>query len=69
MPLRYYSTNIQWSEEDEAFIVTLPEFDHAKTHGTIYEEAVKNAEEVLNLLMEAYSIEGKELPQPHYAFL
>jgi predicted RNase H-like HicB family nuclease len=59
---------IHWSEADEAFVVTLPEFDNCKTHGVTYEEAVKSAEAVLELLVEAYSAEGKELPQPHYTF-
>ena len=36
--------NIQWSEEDQAYVVTLPEWgDFAKTHGETYEEAAKNA--------------------------
>jgi predicted RNase H-like HicB family nuclease len=60
---------IQWSEEDSVFVVTLPEFDHCKTHGSTYEEAVKNAEEVLKLLVETYATEGKELPSPQYAFV
>jgi predicted RNase H-like HicB family nuclease len=55
----HFSMLIQWSEEDNVFVVTLPEFDHCKTHGSTYEEAVKNAEEVLELLVEAYSAEGK----------
>ena len=69
MTLHHYSMLIHWSEADEAFIVTLPEFDNCKTHGDTYEEAVKSAEAVLELLIEAYSIEGKELPQPRYAFV
>jgi antitoxin HicB len=63
-----YFMLIQWSEDDESFLVTLPEFDDCKTHGDTYEEAVKSAETVLEVLMEAYSAEGKELPQPRYAF-
>ena len=59
---------IHWSEEDEAFVLTLPKFDDCKTHGNTYEEAVKSAEAVLELLIEAYSAESKELPPPHYAF-
>ena len=59
---------IHWSEEDEAFVVTLPEFDDCKTHGDTYEEAVKSAEAVLELLIEAYSAESKKLPPPRYAF-
>jgi antitoxin HicB len=68
MTPNYYSMLIHWSEEDEAFVVTLPEFDDCKTHGDTYEEAVKSAEAVLELLIEAYSAESKKLPPPRYAF-
>ncbi|WP_231585899.1 type II toxin-antitoxin system HicB family antitoxin, partial [Crocosphaera watsonii] len=48
-----YSILIQWSDEDECYIVSLPEFGkYARTHGDTYEEAVKNAQEVLELLIE-----------------
>jgi antitoxin HicB len=68
MASHHYSMLIHWSQEDEAFVVTLPEFDDCKTHGGTYEEAVKSAKTVLELLTEAYSTEGKELPLPHFAF-
>lgn len=57
-----YSIIIQWSNEDECYIVSLPEFGkYARTHGDTYEEAVKNAQEVLELLME----DNNNLPQPN----
>ena len=40
-----YSMIIQWSEEDQIYIVTLPEFGGNKTHGNTYEEAAKNGQE------------------------
>lgn len=56
-----YSILIQWSDEDQCYIVSLPEFGkYARTHGDTYEEAVKNAQEVLELL-----IEDDNLPQPN----
>jgi predicted RNase H-like HicB family nuclease len=58
-----YSIIIQWSEEDEKYIASLPEFGpYAHTHGESYEEALKNAQEVLELLREDYQARGKELP-------
>ena len=57
-----YSILIQWSDEDQCYIVSLPEFGkYAKTHGNTYEEALKNAQEVLELLIEDRS----NLPQPN----
>jgi antitoxin HicB len=60
-----YSMIIQWSDEDQAYIVTLPEFSNCRTHGETYEEAVKNGEEVLELLIETYREDGKPLPEPN----
>ncbi len=37
-----YRMLIEWSEEDQDFVVTLPEFPCNRTHGTTYEEAAKN---------------------------
>jgi predicted RNase H-like HicB family nuclease len=59
-----YSMIIQWSDEDEAFIVTLPEFGGCQTHGATYDDAVRNAEEVLELLVESYNKQGEQLPPP-----
>lgn len=42
---------IEWSDEDNAFIVTVPELVGCRTHGRTYEEAVKNAEDVLYLYL------------------
>ncbi len=46
---------IQWSDEDECLVVFLPEFKNIMqpvTHGDTYEEALRNAQEVLELLSE-----------------
>ncbi|CAK0743178.1 antitoxin HicB [Gammaproteobacteria bacterium] len=49
----HYSILIQWSEQDESYVASLPEFGpYALTHGATYEEALKNAKEVLELLIE-----------------
>jgi len=60
--------NIIWSEEDNCYLVELPEFatsiQRYFTHGDTYEEALTNAKEVLALLIESYMEEGKNLPEP-----
>lgn len=60
-----YSMVIQWSEEDQAFVVSLPEFPNCRTHGATYEEAVKNGQEVLELVIESYREEDTPLPEPN----
>lgn len=62
-----YTIVIQWSDEDQCFVVLLPEFEDVMqpvTNGDTYEEAVKNAQEVLELLIEISLEEGKALPEP-----
>ncbi|MGK7957163.1 MAG: type II toxin-antitoxin system HicB family antitoxin [Crocosphaera sp.] len=61
-----YTIVILWSDEDQCYLVHLPEFHTQKfhTHGDTYEEALKNAQEVLELLIEEYKEDGKTLPQP-----
>ncbi len=43
-----YRIVIQWSDEDNCYLVGLPDFPGQKwrTHGNTYAESVKNAEEV-----------------------
>ncbi len=60
----HYSMTIEWSEEDEAYVVSFPEFSGAHTHGATYLEAVKNGQDVLGLLIESFEQEGKPLPEP-----
>ena len=57
----HYSILIQWSEEDQSYVASLPEFGpYALTHGATYEEALQNAREVLDLLIE----DTAPLPNP-----
>lgn len=61
-----YTIVIHWSDEDQCFVVLLPEFQDVMqpvTHGDTYEEALKNAQEVLELLIETSLEESKPLPE------
>lgn len=60
----HYNMYITWSVQDEVFIVEFPDFPGCKTHGIDYQEAAKNGEEVLQLLIDTYKKEGKPLPLP-----
>jgi antitoxin HicB len=62
----HYTIVIQWSPEDNCYLVHLPEFPTQPfhTHGDTYEEALANAKEVLGILVEEYQQDGKPLPQP-----
>jgi antitoxin HicB len=61
----HYSMVIEWSDDDQLYVVSLPEWGElAHTHGKTYTEAVKNGEEVLEMLVEHYQAEGRPLPRP-----
>ncbi len=60
----HYTIIIQWSELDQCFVVSFPEWGElCHTHGDTYEEAVKNAQEVLEMLIESTINQGKILPE------
>lgn len=61
----HYTIIIQWSEEDKCFVVSLPEWgEFCHTHGETYEEAFKNAQEVLEMLTQSSLEDGEPLPEP-----
>jgi len=66
--MNQYSMLIQWSEEDQLFLVTIPEFADRVvmpcTHGKTREEATRNGEEVMEMYLEAWQEEGEPLPEP-----
>ncbi|MDZ8239083.1 MAG: type II toxin-antitoxin system HicB family antitoxin [Nostoc sp. ChiQUE01a] len=61
-----YQMLIQWSEEDNCFLVGFPDFQRQRwrTHGDTYESAVANGIEALESLIIAYEATGDLLPEP-----
>ncbi|AFY88178.1 MAG: hypothetical protein CLLPBCKN_001800 [Chroococcidiopsis cubana SAG 39.79] len=61
-----YKMVIQWSNEDNCFLVGFPDFPGQtwRTHGATYESAVANGREALESLIMAYEATGEPLPQP-----
>lgn len=60
-----YSIIIEWSAEDRAFVVSLPEWgDLVHTHGGTYEEALRRGTELIALLVAARRGRDEPLPTP-----
>ena len=64
-----YSMLIEWSPEDEAYVVSFPEWEQtgryfAHTHGDTYAEAVANGEVLLAELVELAREQDIPLPEP-----
>ena len=64
-----YSLVIEWSDEDQAYVVLLPEWQgrvyQPVTDGATYEEVARKGQAVLATLIEQATQHGEELPQPH----
>jgi predicted RNase H-like HicB family nuclease len=59
-----YSILIQWSDEDDAYIVTVPELPGCTTHGATYEEALAHGLEAVESWIEANRAWGRPIPAP-----
>jgi antitoxin HicB len=59
-----YSMVIEWSVEDDTFVVSVPEFPGQHTHGATYEEAVERGHELIESLILWTLQDGKPLPPP-----
>jgi predicted RNase H-like HicB family nuclease len=60
-----YSVVIEWSDEDQVFVVSLPEWgDLIHTHGTTYEEALQRGKELIEGLVAARQERDEPLPRP-----
>ena len=57
-----YTVVLDYSQEDAVYLVTVPAFPEVHTYGATIEEAASNAKEAIELAMEMYREEGKELP-------
>jgi predicted RNase H-like HicB family nuclease len=63
-----YSMLIQWSNEDNAYLVALPEWQNEVqdifAHGDTYEEAARNGRECLEFLTKSAKELSEDLPEP-----
>jgi antitoxin HicB len=63
-----YAMLIQWSDEDDAYLVSLPEWEgrvfNPVTHGASYEEAARHGREALDGVIASSLKHGEPLPEP-----
>jgi predicted RNase H-like HicB family nuclease len=64
----HYSMVVQWSDDDQAYLVTLPEWEgrvfNPITHGSTYEMAIRQGHEALAALVASARRRGEPLPEP-----
>jgi predicted RNase H-like HicB family nuclease len=59
-----YEMIIYWSEEDEAFIIEVPELPGCMADGATYQEALANAEIIIQEWIETARELGRPIPEP-----
>ncbi len=59
-----YEMIIFWSENDNAYIVEIPELPGCKADGKTYQEAVHNAQIVIGEWIETAKLMGRDIPIP-----
>lgn len=59
-----YELVIYWSEEDDAYLIEVPELPGCMADGKTYEEALKNALTVIGEWIETARELGRAIPKP-----
>jgi len=59
-----YSINLSWSDEDECYVATVPEFPGLSAFGDTPDEAAKEAEIAAKGFIAVYEEDGDLLPEP-----
>jgi predicted RNase H-like HicB family nuclease len=59
-----YELIIYWSQEDESFIVEVPELSGCMADGATYQEALANAEIVIREWVDTARELGRPVPEP-----
>jgi len=59
-----YSINVAWSDEDECYIATIPEFTGLSAFGDSAEDAIQEAYVALEGFLEVYKEDNVPLPKP-----
>ena len=59
-----YELVIYWSEEDNSFVVEVPELPGCMADGATYEEAVTNARQVIEEWIQTARELGRTVPEP-----
>ncbi len=59
-----YEVIIYWSEGDKAFVAEVPELAGCMADGSTYQEALANAEMVIDEWLETARELGRAIPEP-----
>ena len=59
-----YELVIWWSDDDNAFLVEVPELPGCMADGSTYEEALANVQTIIAEWLDTARAEGRPIPEP-----
>ncbi len=59
-----YEIIIFWSKEDQAYLAEVPELSGCMADGETYQEALSNAEQIIQEWIETAQELGRSIPEP-----
>jgi predicted RNase H-like HicB family nuclease len=59
-----YEMIVYWSQEDQAYVVEVPELPGCMADGPTYQQAVAKAEDIIGEWIETARELGRSVPQP-----
>lgn len=59
-----YEIIIFWSKEDQAYLAEVPELSGCMADGETYQEALANAEQIIQEWIETAQELGRSIPEP-----
>ncbi|MDH4200117.1 MAG: type II toxin-antitoxin system HicB family antitoxin [Spirochaetia bacterium] len=60
-----YEMLIQWSDDDKAFLVEVPELPGCMADGKTRQEAIAQAEIIIDEWLQTAHLEGRPIPLPN----
>jgi predicted RNase H-like HicB family nuclease len=64
--MKDYHINVFYSEDDEGYIVDIPDLPHCSAFGTTPEDALREVLQAKQAWLEAARASGKPIPEPRY---
>ncbi len=64
MKAAHYEMIVWWSDEDEAYVVDVPELPGCMAHGATRQEAITHAEEAIKFWIKTAKEDGELIPEP-----
>jgi antitoxin HicB len=61
-----YTMIVEWDPRDDIFVVTVPELPGCRTHGSTYEEAVKQGQDAIESWLDVAEEDGYQAPPPRF---